>query len=249
MRFEGKTVIITGAGRGIGRAHAFGFAREGANVVIAELEVGNADLVAAEIKKMQREALVVKTDVSKRKDVEKLVKITIDRFSKIDILVNNAGVWFAGSTLESSEEIWDRLFEVNVKGTFLCTQAVAREMVKQRKGKIVMVSSIAAIVGQPNLAAYSASKGAVLSLTRVAARELAPYNINVNAILPGTTETKMAEEALRDPIIRKALAESIPLGRLGKPDDQVGAVLYLASEEADWCTGQTLTVDGGYSMI
>lgn len=249
MRFEGKTVIITGAGRGIGRAYALGFAREGANVVIAEIEVGNADLIAAEIKKMQHEALVVKTDVSNRKDVEKLIKTTIGRFSKIDILVNNAGVCFAGSILESSEEIWDRLFEVNVKGTFLCTQAVAREMVKQRKGKIVIVSSIAAIVGQPNLAAYSASKGAVLSLTRVAARELAPYNINVNAILPGTTETKMAEEALRDPIIRKALAESIPLGRLGKPDDHVGAVLYLASEEADWCTGQTLIIDGGYSMI
>lgn len=249
MRFEGKTVIITGAGRGIGRAYALGFAREGANVVIAEIEVENADLVATEIKKMQHEALVVKTDVSKRKDVEKLVKTTIDRFSKIDILVNNAGVWFAGSILESSEEIWDRLFEVSVKGTFLCTQAVAREMVKQRKGKIVMISSIAAVVGQPNLAAHSASKGAVLSLTRVAARELAPYNINVNAILPGTTETKMAEEALGDPIIRKALAESIPLGRLGKPDDHVGAVLYFASEEADWCTGQTLIVDGGYSMI
>lgn len=249
MRFEGKTVIITGAGRGIGRAYALGFAREGANVVIAEIEVENADLVATEIKKMQHEALVVKTDVSKKKDVEKLVKTTIDRFSKIDILVNNAGVWFAGSILESSEEIWDRLFEVSVKGTFLCTQAVAREMVKQRKGKIVMVSSIAAVVGQPNLAAYSASKGAVLSLTRVAARELAPYNINVNAILPGTTETKMAEEALGDPIIRKALAESIPLGKLGKPDDHVGAVLYFASEEADWCTGQTLIVDGGYSMI
>lgn len=249
MRFEGKTAIITGAGRGIGRAYALGFAREGANVVIAEIEAGNADLVATEIKKMQREALVVKIDVSKRREVEKLVETTIDRFSKIDILVNNAGVLFAHSILESSEEVWDELFDVNVKGTFLCTQAVAREMVKQRKGKIIIVSSIAAIVGQPNLAAYSASKGAVLSLTRVAARELAPYNIHVNAILPGTTETEMSEKALRDPTIRKALVESIPLGRLGKPHDHVGAVLYLASEEADWCTGQTLIVDGGYSMI
>ncbi len=249
MRFEGKTVVITGAGRGIGRAYALGFAREGANVVIADIGVDNANQVVGEIKKIQSKALAVRVDVSKKEEVEKLISTAVDRFSGIDILVNNAGIWFSGSVLESSEEIWDKLFEINVKGTFLCTQAAAREMIKQRKGKIVIVSSIAAIVGQPNLAAYSASKGGVLSFTRVAALELAPYNINVNAILPGTTDTEMAEEALRDPTIRKALTDNIPLGRLGKPDDHVGAVLYLASEEADWCTGQTLIVDGGYSMI
>lgn len=249
MRFKGKTIIVTGAGRGIGRAYALGFAREGANVVIAEINADNAAAVAGEIKEMNREVLTVEVDVRKKFEVEELVKKTTDKFSKIDVLVNNSGIWFSGSILDSSEEIWDRLFEVNVKGTFLCTQAVAKEMVRQNSGKIIIVSSIAAIVGQPNLAAYSASKGAVLSMTRVAALELAPYNINVNAILPGTTDTEMAEEALRDPTIRKRLAENIPMGRLGKPEDHVGAVLYLASEEANWCTGQTITVDGGYSMI
>jgi NAD(P)-dependent dehydrogenase (short-subunit alcohol dehydrogenase family) len=249
MRFKGKTVIITGAGRGIGKAYALGFAREGANIVIAEINTEDAASVAREIKEMESEALIVRVDVREKDDVEEMVKKTINEFSKIDVLVNNAGIWFSSSVLGSSEEIWDKLFEVNVKGTFLCVQAVAKEMVKQKSGKIIIVSSIAAVVGQPNLAAYSASKGAVLSLTRVAALELAPYNINVNAILPGTTNTEMAKEALRDPIIRKKLTENIPLGRLGKPEDHVGAVLYFASEEANWCTGQTIIVDGGYSMV
>lgn len=249
MRFQGKTAIITGASRGIGKAYTLGFAREGANVVIAARGVDEANLVAQKVKKMAREALVVKTDVSRREDVERLVKTTIDRFSRIDILVSNAGILFWEPLLEASDETWDKIFAVNAKGTFLCTQAVAREMVKQKKGKIVLVSSIAATIGQPDIAAYSASKGAILSFTRVAARELAPHNINVNAILPGTTVSDMNKEHFSNPAIRKTWTDSIPLGRLGKPEDLVGGVLYLASEEASWCTGQTLIVDGGCSSI
>lgn len=249
MKFEGKTVIVTGAGRGIGEAYALGFARERANVVVVDVVASRAESTAKKVEGAGGKSLVQAMDVSKKKDVDAMAEKTVERFGRIDALVNNAGVLFQEPFLTSTEEQYYRIYDVNVKGLFLCAQAVARQMIKQKKGKIINVSSIAAIVGQANLSLYSSSKGAVLSLTRAMALELAPHNIQVNAILPGTTETPMAADALANPETRAQLTSGIPLGRLGKPEDHVGAVLYFASEESNWCTGQTLIVDGGYSMV
>ena len=249
MKFEGKTVIVTGAGRGIGEAYALGFAREQANVVVVDVVVSRAESTAKEVEEAGGKSLVQAMDVSKKKDVDAMAEKTVERFGRIDALVNNAGVLFQEPFLTSTEEQYYKIYDVNVKGLFLCAQAVARQMIKQKKGKIINVSSIAAIVGQANLSLYSSSKGAILSLTRAMALELAPHNIQVNAILPGTTETPMAADALANPETRAQLTSGIPLGRLGKPEDHVGAVLYFASEESNWCTGQTLIVDGGYSMV
>ncbi len=249
MKFEGKTVIVTGAGRGIGEAYALGFARERANVVVVDVVASRAESTAKKVEGAGGKSLVQAIDVSKKKDVDAMAEKTVERFGRIDALVNNAGALFQEPFLTSTEEQYYKIYDVNVKGLFLCAQAVARQMIKQKKGKIINVSSIAAIVGQANLSLYSSSKGAVLSLTRAMALELAPHNIQVNAILPGTTETPMAADALANPETRAQLTSGIPLGRLGKPEDHVGAVLYFASEESNWCTGQTLIVDGGYSMV
>lgn len=249
MRFSNKTVIITGAGRGIGEAYALGFAKEGANVVVADIDASGAESTAKKVEQVGGKSLVQVMDVSRKPDVERMRERTVERFGRIDVLVNNAGTLFQEPFISSTEEQYYKIYDVNVKGLFLCAQAVAKQMIKQKKGKIINVSSIAAIVGQTNLSLYSSSKGAVLSLTRAMALELAPYNIQVNAILPGTTETPMSAEALANPEIRAQLTSGIPLGRLGRPEDHVGAVLYFASEESNWCTGQTLIVDGGYSMV
>lgn len=249
MRFEGKTVIVTGAGRGIGEAYALGFARERANVVVVDVVASHAESTAKKVEEAGGKSLVQAMDVSRKKNVDAMAEKTVERFGRIDALVNNAGVLFQEPFLTSTEEQYYKIYDVNVKGLFLCAQAVARQMIRQKKGKIINVSSIAAIVGQANLSLYSSSKGAVLSLTRAMALELAPHNIQVNAILPGTTETPMAADALANPETRAQLTGGIPLGRLGKPEDHVGAVLYFASEESNWCTGQTLIVDGGYSMV
>ena len=194
-------------------------------------------------------AVFMKTDVSSRSQVQATVDAVMERFGRIDVLVNNAGIHSGGQFWEETEEAWQRMFEVNIMGVVLISQIVVPIMIKQKKGKIINVSSKAAVVGEPNHAAYSASKGAVMSLTRAMAVELGKYNINVNMICPGTTLTPLGKAALEDPVTRKALESNIPLGRLGEPEDHIGSVLFLASEEADWCTGQMVIVDGGLSMI
>ena len=248
MRFESKTVIVTGAGSGIGEAYALGFTKEGAYVVVADIDASGAKSTAGKIEQTGGESLVQVVDVSRKGDVEEMVGKTVKRFGKIDVLVNNAAISFENPLVGATEEQYYRMYEVNVKGVFLCAQAVAERMIKQKKGKIVNVSSITAIVGCPDLTLYSSSKGAVLSLTRAMAVELAPHNIQVNSIVPGPTETPQLAPAIADPEARARLTRRFPLGRLGKPQDHVGAVLYLASEESNWCTGQTLVVDGGYSI-
>jgi len=177
-----------------------------------------------------------------------MVQATLDRFGKIDILVNNAGIHDGALFTEEGEEMWQRLFRGNVMGTVLPSQAVVPEMMGRKKGKIVHISSKAAVVGEPYHAAYSASKGAILALTRAMAIELAPYRITVNAVCPGPTYTDMLLEAT-DAAQREELTATAPLGRLGQPEDVAGTVLYLASEESDWCTGQAISVDGGMSIL
>ena len=196
------------------------------------------------IGELEAESIFVKTDVSKRADVERMRQATLDRFEQIDILVNNAGVHDAAPFVEESEELWRRMFEVNVIGTVLPSQAVVPEMIRRGKGKVINISSKAAVVGEPFHAAYSASKGAVLALTRAMAVELGPHNITVNAVCPGPTYTDMLLGAT-DAGQREELTAIAPLGRLGQPEDIARAVLYLASDGSDWCTGQALSVDGG----
>lgn len=248
MRFTDKVAIVTGSSRGMGKATALALAREGAKVVVVATDPSKSEDVVREIEKMGGKAIFVRGDVSKRADVERMVQATLDRFGKIDILVNSAGIHDGAPFTEESEEMWQRLFRVNVMGTVLPSQGVAPEMMRRKRGKIVHISSKAAVVGEPYHAAYSASKGAVLALTRAMAIELAPYKITVNAVCPGPTYTDMLLEAT-DAAQREDLTASAPLGRLGQPEDIAGAVLYLASDESDWCTGQAISVDGGMSIL
>jgi len=249
MRLADKVAVVTGGANGIGEAYSKGIASEGASVVIADLDERRGKEVSAEIEKSGGKALFVRTDVSKKQDAEKMVKATVDRFGSIDILVNNAGILYTAPFEDTTEEMWDKLFAVNVKGVFFCSQAAAIEMKKKKRGKIINISSIAAIGGQASLSAYSSTKGAVLTMTRVFALELAGDNVQINAVLPGTTNTGMAEAAMADPEWTRQITEGIPMKRLGETRDLLGAVLYFASSDSDYCTGQTLIVDGGYSMI
>jgi len=246
MRFKDKVVIITGGGQGLGEAFCKGFGREDAKVVIVDVNKETGRAVEQEI---GDNALFLQTDVSSRQEVQLMVDTVMERFGRIDALINNAGVHTGGKFWEESEEAWRRIYEVNIMGVVLPSQLITPIMIKQGKGKIVNVSSKAAVVGEPNHAAYSASKGAVMSLTRAMAVELAPLGINVNMICPGTTLTPLGKSALEDPVTKKALESNIPLGRLGQPEDHIGSVFFLVSEESDWCTGQMIIVDGGLSMI
>jgi NAD(P)-dependent dehydrogenase (short-subunit alcohol dehydrogenase family) len=249
MRLKDRVAVITGGANGIGEAYVVGMAKEGARVVNADVDQKAGERIIQEIKKAGGEGIFIRTDVSQKEDVEKMVAETVKKYGKLDIIVNNAGILFTAPVEETTEEMWDKLLAVNVKGLFFCAQAAAKEMKKQKKGKIINISSIAAIGGQAGLCAYSSTKGAVLPITRVFALELAPYNIQVNAILPGTTDTGMAKAAMADPEWTRQVTAGIPMGRLGRTQDLLGAVLYFASDDSNYCTGQTLIVDGGFSMI
>jgi NAD(P)-dependent dehydrogenase (short-subunit alcohol dehydrogenase family) len=249
MRLKDKVAVVTGGANGIGEAYVKGIASEGASVVLADVDEKRGKQIVAEVEKSGGKAVFARTDVSKKQDVEKMVNTAIDQFGSIDILVNNAGILFTAPFEETTEEMWDKLLAVNVKGLFFCSQAAAVEMKKRKRGKIINISSIAAVGAQASLCAYSSTKGAVLPITKVFALELAPYNVQVNAILPGTTDTGMAKAAMVDPNWTKQITEGIPMKRLGRTQDLLGAVLFFASSDSDYCTGQTLIVDGGYSMV
>ena len=249
MRLEGKRAIVTGAGstRGIGRAIAVGFACEGADVAIADIDLEGAAATAAEIRKRGRRALAVRTDVTRVAEVNELVRRTVEEFGGIDILVNNAGFCRFVPFLSISEDLWDRTMAVNVKGYFLMGQAVARQMVAQGKGgKIINVSSMSAEVSGEEKVHYCASKAAVKLLTQGMALELARHGINVNALAPGTIYTDIVKD---EHILRLVEEErrntSIPLGRLGTAGDLAGAAVFLASDESAYMTGSSLVVDGG----
>jgi len=248
MRLKDKIAIVTGGGRGMGAAYCVAMAREGAKVIVNY--VGNAkaaDSVVNQIRKDGGEALAFQADVGKKAEVQKMVDFTVQKYGRLDVMVSNAGLVHKAPLLEQSEEVIDRIFHTNVKGNIFCTQVAAAQMMKQKKGKIILCASIVAVVGEPLLSVYTASKGAILAYTRAAAVELAPYQINVNCVLPGTTKTDMSKDVLADPVIQKALIDPVPLGRLGVPEDLAGIVLYLASDEANWTTGQSFIVDGGHT--
>jgi len=248
MKLKDKVAIVTGASRGIGFAIASRFAAEGAKVVIIDILEEGVKEAVKKIKDQGGEAFGFQGDVTAEERIEEIVSQVLKEFGTIDVLVNNAGIYIGKAFWEEPLEFYERQFKVNVLGTVIPSQAVVPHMIKRRRGKIINISSKAAICGEPGHAAYSASKGAVLSLTRAMAMELAPYHINVNAICPGPTETailfsSMTKDQLED------LKKYIPLGRYGKPEDIAGAALYLASDDSAWCTGQGVSVDGGMSIL
>lgn len=249
MRLKGRVAIVTGGANGIGEAYSLGMAEEGASVLIADRDDARGKDVASRICAAGGTARFVHTDVARKADVDAMVTEAIRAFGRLDVLVNNAGILSTAPLEETTEEMWNRMLAVNVVGLFLCAQAAAAEMKRQKSGKIINISSIAAIGGQAGLCAYSSTKAAVLPITRVFALELAESNVQVNAILPGTTDTGMAKAAMADPEWTRQITSGIPMKRLGRTKDLLGAVLYFASSDSDYCTGQTLVVDGGYSMV
>ncbi|MGQ0551021.1 MAG: SDR family NAD(P)-dependent oxidoreductase [Armatimonadota bacterium] len=266
----GRVAIVTGAGQGIGKAIALRLAGGGADVVVAEYNPESAAGVAAEIQALGPRALAYPMDVADITAVRKMVDAVVRQHGRIDILVNNAGVTQTKPMLKVTEEDWDRVVDVNQRGLFFCLQAVAAQMVRQVPeevkaagraqrsfGKIVNLSSISGRRGRPLAAHYAATKAAVISITQSAALALAPYNINVNAVSPSVVPTAMWEEIDRDRGRLLGLApgesmaqfiETIPLKRAAQPEDIAGAVAFLCSPDADYITGQTLNVDGGYEM-
>lgn len=251
MRLAGKVAVITGGGQGIGRTIALTFAREGADVVIYDVNLDPARKVADEIVSLGRRALAIECDVSKSKQVSQATRQVLDKFKRIDILVNNAGV--AVTEPVSAEDIpeasWDRMIDINLKGQFLCSQTIGRHMIEQRRGKIINMASSFAHTPFRHSAAYAASKGGVLSLTRALAVDWGPFNINVNAISPGRTETEMTRDDKQAPELAKARAAKIPLKRINQTQDIASAALFLASSESDNITGQTIVVDGGATAL
>jgi NAD(P)-dependent dehydrogenase (short-subunit alcohol dehydrogenase family) len=250
MRFDGQAAIVTGAGRGMGRAVAIALAKEGAAVVVAELDQPAAEQVAEEIREAGGKALPVTVDISKVDDVRNLFQTALAEFGGVDILVNNAGIGIPKPLVDYTEADWDRQLGVNLKGTFFATQEAARVMIPKRRGKIVNFASTAAFVSSSTPeTAYDISKGGVRQLTISVAAELAPHNINVNAVAPGTIMTELTLRVLdTDEKMARASAK-IPLGRLGKPEDMVGPVLFLCSADADYVTGHVLVVDGGWLLF
>ncbi len=246
MRLQNKIAIVTGAGSGIGRAIAFAFVKEGAKVVVADWSEKGGKEVVEQIHKAGGEAVFVKTDVSKAEDIDKMVKACLNKFGRIDILVNNAGIVKFSAFHEISEEDWDAVLNVNLKGVFLGSKRVILEMLKQGKGKIINIASIAGLVGFDKIGHYCASKGGMIALTREMTLEYASKKINVNCIAPGIIKTAMTKDMLADPATKQFLESSTLYSRLGEPEDIAHAAVYLASDESDFVNGEVLVVDGGW---
>jgi 3-oxoacyl-[acyl-carrier protein] reductase len=247
MNLEGKAALVTGASRGIGREIALELARQGANVAVNfSGSEAKANEVVDEIKALGREAFAVKCDVSKSEQVAEMIKGTIDSFGKLDILVNNAGITKDNLLMRMKEEEWDDVININLKGVFLCTKAVTRQMMKQRVGRIINIASVVGVSGNPGQANYVAAKAGVIGLTKTAAKELASRNITVNAIAPGFITTDMTDKLTDE--VKAEMLKQIPLARLGEPKDIAKITAFIASDDSAYMTGQTLNVNGGMVM-
>jgi 3-oxoacyl-[acyl-carrier protein] reductase len=250
LSLEGKKAIVTGAGRGgrgIGAGIAAALAQAGADVIVtARTNIADAEAVAQTVLDLGRQGIAVTCDVSDTTSVESLFDRAKSEWGRVDILVNNAGITKDGLLLRMTDDAWDSVLDANLKGTFLCTRAAAKLMVKQRAGRIINITSVMGQVGNPGQANYSASKAGIIGFTRTVARELGSRGITVNAVAPGFIETQMTDVMSGD--LRDAAVGKIPLGRLGTPEDVGNIVAFLASDAASYITGQTVTVDGGMTV-
>jgi len=246
---KGKVALITGGRQGMGKSHAVLLAKSGAKVVVSDISQEDCEKVVKEIEKAGGEAIAIKCDVSKKAEVDEMVKKTVAKWGKIDILVNNAGICQFKPFLELTEEDWDKTLTINLKGYFLCAQAVAKEMVKQKSGVIVNIASIAmgqVGIGIPYIVHYCASKGGIVAMAEALAAELAPFNIRVNTIAPGGIDTPMAAVAKTDPATLEKSLSRIPMHRFGQSQEVSNLVLFLASDESSYMTGSTVVIDGGW---
>jgi NAD(P)-dependent dehydrogenase (short-subunit alcohol dehydrogenase family) len=255
MELTDQIALVTGAGRGIGKATALTLAREGADLAVADIDGQAAEETSSEIMALGRQSLALQADVGDLQEIDRMVRQAIESFGRIDMLVNNAGVTRRAYIMDLTEEDWDRIHRVNAKGVFFCLQRVAREMIPRRSGRIINIASIAGkgYAGTSN-AAYAASKGAVISLTKIAAQQLGQHNINVNAICPGITNTALSqanvhvraqEENLTVEEMQRRRIQVIPLGRANEPEDIAAMAAFLASPGARNVSGQSFNVDGG----
>lgn len=250
MRLKDKVALVTGSSRGVGRAIALAYAKEGAKVVVNYTSnQGAAEEVVQKIKEMGSDAIAVKADVAKAQEANMLVQAGIEKFGKLDILVNNAGFTRPAMLLKMTEEQWDEVVDIHLKGTFLCSQAAARHMVERNQGKIINVASVAGVVGTVGQVNYSAAKGGVIALTKSMARELARNNICVNVISLGIVATEMTEKIRTDEKLREIYMNRILLKRFAEAEDIAPAFVFFASDESNYITGQLLCVDGGYGMV
>lgn len=246
-KLDGKVALVTGASRGIGRAIAIALAKEGASVAVNY--AGNSEKagqVVSEIKEMGREAVAIQGDVTNADSVTAMVKNVTEQFGKLDILINNAGITRDNLLVRMKEEDWDSVINTNLKGVFLCTKAVSRQMMKQRQGRIINISSVVGVSGNAGQANYVAAKSGVIGLTKTTAKELAARGITVNAIAPGFIETDMTNVLTEE--VGEQMRKQIPLGRFGLPEDVAKTAVFLASEDSGYITGQTIQVDGGMVM-
>ena len=246
LSLEGKVALITGGARGIGKELALRFAKEGSDIAICDVNMELLEQTAEEIRGMDKDVLVFKADVTSSTEVQNMLDKILDKFKKLDILINNAGITRDSLILRMPEEDWDRVIAVNLKGSFVCTKAAAKVMLKQRFGKIINLASIIGIMGNIGQANYSASKAGIIGLTKSVAKELAPRGVCVNAIAPGFIKTEMTAKLPED--IQKKMLSVIPLGRFGEPKDVADLALFLSSESSSYITGQVIQIDGGMLM-
>jgi len=246
MRLKDKNALITGAAQGIGKSIAVRMAKEGANIAITDVNVEMANAAVQEIAALGVKCLAVKLDVSKEDEVKSAFETFIKEFGRLDILVNNAGITKDSLILRMKDEDWDAVINVNLKGTFLCSREAVKLMVKQQYGKIISISSVVAFIGNPGQANYSASKAAIVGLTKTMAKEYAARGIRANAVAPGFIQTQMTD--ILPEKVKEEMKKLIPLGYFGNPDDVANAVVFLASKEADYITGQVIHINGGMYM-
>jgi len=247
MKLKDKVAIITGAAKGIGRAIAIEFVKEGAKVVVADIDFEGAKRTVEDIKKLGGEAIAVKVNVADPNDVEVMVKKTLDAFGKIDILINNAGIAIQKPALEMTLDEWKKIIDVNLTGVFLCSQAVGRVMVKQGGGVIINMASMLGFVAIPKRSAYCASKAGVIGLTKELAVEWAKYGIRVVGVAPGWVATKRVIELTKKGIVNEEVVKTLtPMGRMAAPEEVAKLMVFLASDDASFITGETVLIDGGY---